>query len=72
MTRVLKIGGSILTDKSRELSSRPDEIARVAQEISSCPEDLVLVHGAGSFGHMPAKKYGLPERIQPTGIEGDA
>jgi isopentenyl phosphate kinase len=68
VTRVLKIGGSILTDKSRELSSRPDEIARVALEISSCPEDLVLVHGAGSFGHIPAKKYGLPREFSRPGL----
>ena len=68
MTRVLKIGGSILTDKSRELAPRQDEIARVALEISSCPEDLVLVHGAGSFGHIPAKKYGLPQEFSRPGL----
>jgi len=57
MTRILKIGGSILTDKNREMSARADEITRIAREISSSrSQDLVLVHGAGSFGHIPAKK----------------
>jgi isopentenyl phosphate kinase len=68
MTKILKIGGSILTDKSRELAARPEEIARVAAEIAIRPEDLVLVHGAGSFGHIPAKKYGLPQEFSPEGL----
>ena len=68
MTRVLKIGGSILTDKSKELTARPDEIRRVAEEIASCPDDVVLVHGAGSFGHFPAKKYGLPHEFNRAGL----
>jgi isopentenyl phosphate kinase len=28
----------------------------------------VLVHGAGSFGHIPAKKYGLPQIFSPEGL----
>ena len=68
MTKILKIGGSILTDKSRELAARPEEIARVAAEIAIRPEDLVLVHGAGSFGHIPAKKFGLPQVFSPEGL----
>jgi isopentenyl phosphate kinase len=68
VTQVLKIGGSILTDKSRELAPRPDEIERVALEISSHPHDLVLVHGAGSFGHIPAKKHGLPQEFSRQGL----
>lgn len=68
MTKILKIGGSILTDKSRSLAPRPEEIARIAAEIAIRPEDLVLVHGAGSFGHIPAKKYGLPQEFSPEGL----
>ena len=68
MTKVLKIGGSILTDKGRELTARSDEIRRVAEEIASCPDDVVLVHGAGSFGHFPAKKYGLPHEFSRQGL----
>ncbi len=68
MTRVLKIGGSILTDKRRDAAARPEEIRRVADEIASSPKDLVLVHGAGSFGHIPARRYGLPESFSPEGL----
>ncbi len=68
MTKVLKIGGSILTDKTCGDAARQDEITRVAQEIASQPEDLVLVHGAGSFGHMPAIRYGLTSNFNPEGL----
>ncbi|NPV61142.1 MAG: isopentenyl phosphate kinase family protein [Methanotrichaceae archaeon] len=68
MTSVLKIGGSILTDKTRPQCARMDEIERLAREIAAAASDLVLVHGAGSFGHAPAKKYGLPDRFSPEGL----
>lgn len=48
--------------------ARTEEIRRVAEEIAEAPQELVLVHGAGSFGHMPAKEYGLPQRFSPEGI----
>ncbi|VVB72498.1 Isopentenyl phosphate kinase [uncultured archaeon] len=66
--KVLKIGGSILTDKVRASAVRQDAILRVAQEIASSPENMVLVHGAGSFGHIPAQKYGLPHSFNPEGL----
>ena len=68
MVRVLKIGGSILTDKSGERGARSEEIERVAREVASGPHDLVLVHGAGSFGHIPARRYGLPLKFSPEGL----
>ncbi len=68
MVKVLKIGGSILTDKNRFTAARPEEIRRVAEEIAASPSDLILVHGAGSFGHAPAKKYGLPQIFSPEGL----
>ncbi len=71
MVRVLKIGGSILTDKIGEKGALPEEIERVAREVASRPRDLVLVHGAGSFGHIPARQVRPAAKIQPGGTEGD-
>ncbi len=68
MVRILKIGGSILTDKTQMACARHEEIERVAREIATSSEDLILIHGAGSFGHVPAKKYGLPKRFDPEGL----
>jgi isopentenyl phosphate kinase len=50
------------------MAARPEEILRVAEEIAKAPLDLILVHGAGSFGHVPAKEYGLPQRFSPEGL----
>jgi isopentenyl phosphate kinase len=68
LVKVLKIGGSILTDKNQPLAARPMEIKRVAEEVAAACHDLILVHGAGSFGHIPASRYGLPESFSPQGL----
>lgn len=56
MTKVLKIGGSVLTEKSDEetLSGIFDDIIRAVAEADT--DDLILVHGAGSFGHPHAQR----------------
>jgi isopentenyl phosphate kinase (EC 2.7.4.-) len=58
----LKLGGSLITDKTRENAPRLDVIRRLAREISgalaTAPPKLVLGHGSGSFGHAAARKYG--------------
>ncbi|ATZ60759.2 MAG: isopentenyl phosphate kinase [Methanosarcinales archaeon Met12] len=57
---ILKVGGSVLTDKTREKCLNVNEIDRVAGEIASANvRGLIIVHGAGSFGHPQAKKFGL-------------
>jgi len=58
----LKLGGSLITDKTRENAPRLDVIHRLAREISAAlgtaNPKLVLGHGSGSFGHAAARKYG--------------
>ena len=61
---VLKLGGSLLTDKSTAYKLREDVIKAVAVEIKECIDlrlikSLVIVHGVGSFGHPPVLKYNL-------------
>ena len=69
----LKLGGSLITDKTTPRTPRRDVIARLAQEIKSALAEsenlrLVLGHGSGSFGHVPAKKYGT--RLGVDSAEG--
>ena len=65
---VLKLGGSILTlKKSGRPVIRKELVKRIAQEVSrsirSFPHlRLVLLHGAGSFGHPLAQQYGLLDK----------
>jgi isopentenyl phosphate kinase len=59
----LKLGGSLITDKTQPHSARLDVLARLAEEIASVMAQqpglrLLLGHGSGSFGHIPAQKYG--------------
>ena len=68
MVKVLKIGGSILTDKSRRMFARSEEINRVAEEVAPYAENLILIHGAGSFGHVQAEEYKLREKFNPEGL----
>lgn len=58
----LKLGGSLITDKTRPHTPRPDVITRLAGEIAAAMGEgpgnqLILGHGSGSFGHVPAKQY---------------
>jgi isopentenyl phosphate kinase len=58
----LKLGGSLITDKNVPYTPRPDALARLAKEISeACGQDrdlqILLGHGSGSFGHVPASRY---------------
>ena len=65
---ILKIGGSIITDKDADAgSAKYDEIERIAGEICTHHGRLIVVHGAGSFGHPHAKKYALTEKFDAKG-----
>ncbi len=59
---ILKIGGSAITDKSGELAAKTEIINRLAEEIKRADLDnLIIVHGGGSFGHPTAQKYGIKD-----------
>jgi len=56
---VLKLGGSVMTDKTRERSPRLKIIDEIAEIISLSGKRLLIVHGGGSFAHPTASKYEL-------------
>ena len=62
---LLKLGGSLITDKTQPNTPRLDMIERLAGEIKAAidmrKDDLILIigHGSGSFGHPPAAKYNI-------------
>jgi isopentenyl phosphate kinase len=56
---ILKLGGSLLTRKREEGRLRPKLVRRLSQEVATAPGPLVLLHGAGSFGHHGAERAGL-------------
>ena len=58
---LIKLGGSLITDKSKDYTARPAIIRQLAKEIKLARKqyqgDLIIVHGSGSFAHTPAAKY---------------
>jgi len=70
----LKLGGSLITDKSQPYTPRLEVMKDLAVQIETALRmrpgmRLVIGHGAGSFGHVPASEYrtrdGLPPRATP-------
>ncbi|UCF45173.1 MAG: isopentenyl phosphate kinase family protein [Candidatus Bathyarchaeota archaeon] len=62
---ILKIGGSVITDKNGELAARTEVMNRLAEEIQKANiKNLIIVHGGGSFGHPTAQKYGIKEGLK--------
>ena len=63
---LVKLGGSLITDKGAEDAARHEEIRRLAGELarvlaSTGPDvpALLLGHGSGSFGHVAARRHGF-------------
>jgi isopentenyl phosphate kinase len=73
---LLKLGGSLITDKARAETPRREVIERLAGEIARVEKErpcrLIVGHGSGSFGHRVAARFKLAEGIrsplQLTGI----
>jgi isopentenyl phosphate kinase len=65
----LKLGGSLITDKTLPYTPRLDKLAVLAAQISAALStrhiSLVLGHGSGSFGHTAAKEYGTRDGLAP-------
>jgi isopentenyl phosphate kinase len=71
MLTFLKLGGSLITDKDCPHTARPEVIRRLGEEILAArqmnPEmQLIIGHGSGSFGHVPAKKYDTRNGVDTT------
>jgi len=60
---LLKLGGSLLTDKNKPKSIREDIVKSAIQQIIDANVKLILIHGGGSFGHPLAKQYAISKGI---------
>jgi len=58
MTTVLKVGGSVVTEKHDPETVDGANLARAADAVADVEGGLVFVHGAGSFGHHYADAHG--------------
>jgi isopentenyl phosphate kinase len=55
---LIKLGGSIITDKNKPYTAKLEIIRRLAKELKFAKKSIILAHGNGSFGHTSATKYG--------------
>jgi isopentenyl phosphate kinase len=59
MTTVLKLGGSVVTEKDTPETVDEAALAAAAAAVADAEDDLVVVHGGGSFGHHAAAERGV-------------
>lgn len=68
--KILKIGGSVITDKSACRKANPKNIEKLAKTVAGIwkrgARDLIVVHGAGSFGHAMVIQLGLQDGVKNT------
>ena len=68
---LLKIGGSVITDKSVQGHIRYDEIGKISGVIAARHGlSLLLVHGAGSCGHPEASRFHLSDGVSEANRAG--
>lgn len=66
---LLKLGGSLITDKTQTETARQAVLHRLALEVQEARKiapglHLLLGHGSGSFGHMVASKHGTRSGVR--------
>ena len=70
-TVVIKWGGGLITHKDKLCTVNQTVIDALADVCKNSTNRLVIVHGAGSFGHMKAKKFRLAEgRVEGLSQDG--
>jgi isopentenyl phosphate kinase len=65
---LLKLGGSLITDKTMSYTPRFEKLAELAAQIAAARRAnpqlrLILGHGSGSFGHTAAKQHGTRDGL---------
>jgi len=68
---ILKLGGSVITDKSGECAIDHTRLHKIAGQLATrrAPA-LVLVHGAGSCGHPEARRYHINDGLTGENVPG--
>jgi len=68
---LIKLGGSIITDKQKPLTPNLSAINKIANQLKKVREPIIVVHGGGSFGHYWSVIYDMhtkPAKYSKKGI----
>jgi len=67
---LIKLGGSIITNKRKPQSARRKTIDNILKQIKKIDEPKILVHGGGSYGHYWSVKYGMHTKPAKYSLKG--
>ena len=67
---LIKLGGSIITNKQRPLTANVPAIKRIATHLGKIKEPCMIVHGGGSFGHYWSVRYDMHTKPDKYNIKG--
>ena len=67
---LIKLGGSIITNKEKPQSARRKTIDNILKQIKKINEPKILVHGGGSYGHYWSVKYGMHTKPARYSLKG--
>lgn len=68
---LIKLGGSVITNKERALSARRRAVGAIAGCLRRIRgEPLIIVHGGGSYGHYWSVRYGMHTKPAEYGVRG--
>jgi len=68
---LIKLGGSIITNKKKPLSARRKTIDNILKQIRKIKEPIIIIHGGGSYGHYWSVRYNMhtkPARYDLNGV----
>ena len=68
---LIKLGGSIITNKQKPLTPNLPAINKIVSQLRKIKEPIVVVHGGGSFGHYWSVKYNMhtkPDKYNKKGV----
>jgi len=68
---LIKLGGSVITNKGKPLSPRRKSIDKIVRTLKKINEPIVIVHGGGSYGHYWSIKYDMhakPAKYSTHGV----
>ncbi|MGB0855511.1 MAG: isopentenyl phosphate kinase [Nitrosopumilus sp.] len=69
---LIKLGGSVITNKEKPLSVRKKTIDDISKNLKKIDEPLVIVHGGGSYGHYWSVKYDMHTKQRKYDLRGVA
>jgi len=69
---LIKLGGSIITNKEKPLSPRRKTIDILTKSLKKISEPIIIVHGGGSYGHYWSVKYDMHTKEKKYDLRGVA